>query len=138
MHRRGGDVRNAQRARTNLAPKLASKAVWSLTKDDLRVWRDSLREKMSPASVNRVITTLRAALNLAAEDGAGRIHNREAWKAGLKAVGGGTKARNVILSESEVRAIVGAAYRDSEQFGLLVEVLAVTGAHQPGAEFTRQ
>jgi integrase len=125
---RGGDLNNVARARLHLTDKLANKAVGSLTKADLAAWRDGLKEKMKPASVNRTIAALRAALNLAAEDGGGRIANREAWRSGLKAIGGAVKARNVILDESDVRTVIGAAYRDSDEFGEFVELAAVTGA----------
>jgi integrase len=126
LESRGGASANVSRVRGHMTDKVARKAIASLTRDDLKDWRDSLREKLKPASVNRVITTLRAALNLAADDG--HIANREAWKTGLKAIAGAGKARNVILSEADVRAVIGAAYRNSDEFGLLVEVLAVTGA----------
>jgi integrase len=125
---RGADLGNIVRVRAHLTDKLAKKVVGTLTKADLTAWRDSLKDKMAPASVNRTMTALRAALNLAAEDGGGRIVNREAWKTGLKAIGGAGKARNVILDESDVRTVIGAAYRDSDEFGEFVEIAAVTGA----------
>jgi integrase len=125
---RGGDVRSVSRARLRMSPRLAQKAVGSLAKEDLTTWRDSLKGKMKPASVNRTITALRAALNLAAEDADGRITNREAWRSGLKAISGAGKARNVILDEADVRVVISAAYQDSKEFGLLVELAAVTGA----------
>jgi integrase len=128
LKNRGGDPGNIMRVRAHLSDKLAKKAVGSLAKEDLTAWRDSLRDKLKPASINRTMTALRAALNLAAEDGGGRIHNREAWKTGLKAIGGASKARNVILSEQDVRAVIGAAYRDSKEFGEFVELAAITGA----------
>jgi integrase len=119
---RGGDVGPVSRARLHLTDKLMRKAVASLTREDLRSWRDSLVGKMAPASVNRVITAVRAALNLQ------ETPNRDAWRSGLQAIPGAGRARNVILTESDVRAIVGAAYRRSNEFGLLVELAAVTGA----------
>jgi len=94
---RGGDPKNVVRTRMHLTDKLANKAVGSLTKVDLKGWRDGLiKAKMKPITVNRTMTALRAALNLAAEDAGGRITNREAWKSGLKAFEGASKARNVI------------------------------------------
>jgi integrase len=53
---------------------------------------------------------------------------RQAWKIGLAAIPDAERARNVILSDVEVRAIVAAAYKDSVEFGEFVEVIAVTGA----------
>ncbi len=110
------------RARLHLTDKLMRKAVASLTREDLGSWRDSLVSKMTPASINRVITAVRAALNLQ------ETPNRDAWRYGLQAISGAGRARNVILTESDMRAIVGAAYRRSNEFGLLVELAAVTGA----------
>jgi integrase len=98
-----------------------------LAVNDLCGWRDELAQKLTPAGVNRTANALRAALNLAADTDE-RISSREAWKVGLKAIPDTSKARNVVLNEHEVRAIIAAAYRDSEEFGLLVELTAVTGA----------
>ncbi len=123
---RGGDVRSVSRLRLHLSDKLARKDVGSLTKEELEAWRDSLKGKMKPASVNRTITALRATLNMVA-DGNERI-TRRPWAVGLRAIGGAGKARNVILDEQDVRTVIGAAYQDSNEFGLLVELAAVTGA----------
>jgi integrase len=50
-------------------------------------------------------------------------------KAALKAIGGEEAgARNVILDDADRRTLRGAAYRDSEEVGLLIDVLAETGA----------
>jgi integrase len=129
LQSRGGDIANVSRARLHLTDKLAKKPVRSLTKTDFTAWRDHLIEKdLKPATVNRIMTSLRAALNLAAEDESNRIANREAWKTGLKEVEDPSEPRNVILDENDVRNAIGASYRYSAEFGLLVEVLAVTGA----------
>jgi integrase len=128
LQSRGGDLDNVARVRAHLSDKLAKKAVRALVKADLTAWRDDLKTRLQPASVNRTMAALRAALNLAAEDEGTRITSREAWKSGLKAIGGTGKARNVILNEHDVRTVIGAAYRDSAEFGLLVELAAVTGA----------
>jgi integrase len=123
---RGGNVKAVTRVRRHLTDGLANKPVGALAQSDLSAWRDSLLTRMKPASVNRTITVVRAALNLAADTDE-RITKRP-WKTGLKAVAGAGKARNVILNEVDVRAVIGAAYRDSERFGELVELAAVTGA----------
>jgi integrase len=128
LKHRAGDPGNIVRLRAHMPAKLGNKIVRSLTKEDLTTWRESLREKLAPASVNRTMTTLRAALNLVAEEAGNRIANREAWKTGLKAISGAGKARNVILDEQDVRTIIGAAYRHSAEFGELIEMAAVTGA----------
>jgi integrase len=124
---RGGDVNNAKRIRCHLTEKLAKKTVGSLTAGELRAWRDRLATKMTRASVIRTTNALKAALNRAA-DADERITNRGAWKVGLKALGAAGEARNIILTEAQVRAIVAAAYRDSDAFGEFVDVIAVTGA----------
>jgi integrase len=123
---RDGDPNNVARVRAYLSEDLGNKAVGALTQDDLTTWRDKLKTKMGAASVNRTMASLRAALNLAA-DGNERITKRP-WKAGLKRIKGAGNSRNVVLTEHDVRAVIGAAYRDSKEFGLLVELAAVTGA----------
>jgi integrase len=124
---RGGDPYNARRVRTHLTGALMSKPVALLGATELKRWRDELATKMAPASVNRTRTNLRAALELmAAHDP--RIGNRQAWKVGLAGLPNSQNARNVILSNDEVRRIVECAYEHDRALGLLVEVAAVTGA----------
>jgi integrase len=127
LNTRGGDVNNAQRARCHLTEKLGRKAVGALTSGELRAWRDGLKTKMTAASVVRTCATLKAALNLAAATDE-RITNQAAWKVGLAAIPGAGESRNVILDDKEVRAIVAAGYKASEEFGEFVDVIAVTGA----------
>jgi hypothetical protein len=79
------------------------------------------------ATVNRIISPLAAALTLAASQDQ-RINNKSAWKVGLQKLPGAGRARNVVLAEAEVRAVVAAAYEDSFEWGLLIETAAVTGA----------
>jgi integrase len=87
-----------------------------------------VRKKLAPASINRSASVFKAALNLAADQDE-HIVNHRAWEKGLLSIPDATQARNVILSETAVRDLVGQGYRAvSEPFGLLVEVAAVTGA----------
>jgi integrase len=123
---RDGDPGNVVRVRAHLSEELGSKAVGALTQNDLTAWRDELKTKMAAASVNRTMSALRAALNVAA-DGNERITKRP-WKTGLKRIKGASTSSNVILTEQDVRTVIGAAYQDSKEFGLLVELAAVTGA----------
>jgi integrase len=51
--------------------------------------------------------------------------------------GDGGSARNVILEESEVRSVIAAAYRQSDELGLYVELMAVTGARPSQLERLR-
>ena len=127
LQTRGSDVANVERVRIHLSDKLAQKNVALLTTSDLRAWRDGLARELAAATVNRTASALRAALNLAADQNE-RIVSRKSWEVGLATIPDAERARNVILPETQVRAIIAAAYKESEQFGLLVELAAVTGA----------
>jgi integrase len=124
---RGADVDNVARVRVHLKDALAERPIALLTIDELRRWRDGLRKIMAPASVNRVCNAFRAALNLAADNAKGTI-SRAAWEIGLKAIPNSTESRNVVLPESHIRLLILEAPKESEEFGLFVEVAAVTGA----------
>src|SRR5215470_5091607 len=82
---------------------------------------------MAPASVNRTCTALKAALNLAANQDE-RIISRRAWENGLALIPNADEPRNVILADDVVRSLVAEAHNQSPQFGLLVELAAITGA----------
>ena len=128
LESRGADAQNANRVRRHLPPTLATKPVALLTMNDLRHWRDGLVSKgVAPATINRTRAGLRAALELAAslDD---RITNRNAFRSGLKGLPGGKNARRVVLPDADVLRIVEAAYQEDRAFGVLVEVLAQTGA----------
>ena len=124
---RGGLVANALRVRHHLPPALASKTVSLLTSRELQRLRDGLVQKIKPSSVNRLFRGLKAALNLAAKHDA-RITNAQAWKVGLAALPDAHRARNVILTDEQVRALIAAAYAEDSALGVFVEVGAVTGA----------
>jgi integrase len=121
---RGGDIHNVKRVRLHLSPALAGKSVALLTVDDLRDWRDGLRRRL--ATVNRICTVLKAALNLAAAKDI-RLSPR-AWEVGLATILNAEETRNVILHDAEVLALIEEAATYGREFGLLVEVAAVTGA----------
>jgi integrase len=127
LRTRGGDVGNLTRVRNHLPPALRAKAVALLGAGDLRRWRDRLAAKLAPATVNRTCTVLKAALNLVADNDE-RIANRRAWDNGLAIIPDAMQSRNVILDEATVRWIIAEAQVISPQFGLLVELAAVTGA----------
>jgi hypothetical protein len=145
---RGADAGNVKRARAHLSPDILTRTVSSLNAGELKRWRDKLAKSMAPSSVNRTATCLKAALNLAADHDE-RI-TRRTWETGLAVIPDAEKSRNVILTDATVRAIVAEAYRShaklaeqlegdarrkveeeahrwADAFGLLVEVLAVTG-----------
>jgi integrase len=124
---RGADVDNVARVRIHLKGALAERPIALLTVDELKRWRDGLRKVMAPASVNRVCNALRASLNLAADNAKGSV-NRGPWEIGLKAIPDSMESRNVVLPESHIRRLILEAPKESEEFGLFVEVAAVTGA----------
>lgn len=126
LEARGADVGNVARVRNHLTDGLAERPIALLTAHSLETWRNDLLEDMLPASVNRVATSLRAALNLAADGIEGL--NRAAWEIGLRAIPDASEARNVVITDAEVRRVVGEAAKESPEFALFVEVAAVTGA----------
>jgi integrase len=128
LESRGADAQNAKRVRRHLTPALETKPVALLTMNDLRHWRDGLVSKgVGPATINRTRAGLRAALELAASLDH-RIGNRSVFKDGLKGLPGGKNARRVVLPDADVLRIVETAYQQDRALGLLVEVLAQTGA----------
>jgi integrase len=124
---RGGDLANVRRVRVRLPDRLLTKTVALLTAGELRRWRDGLVTIVKPATANRTCRAFKAALNLATEHDE-RIVNRRAWQIGLASIPDAEQSRNVILTDAVVHEIIAAAYRQSHEMGLLVEVAAVTGA----------
>jgi integrase len=124
---RGGDCANVARVRVHLTETLANKRVALLTARELRNWRDGLVKRLASATVNRTATAMKAALNLVADHDE-RIVSRQPWEMGLTTIPDAEESRNVILSEATIRKIISEAYQESEEFGLLIEVSAVTGA----------
>jgi integrase len=89
--------------------------------------RDGLLKKgLAPSSVNRTCAAFQAALELAAAQDP-RITNQNAWRQGLAALPDAEQSRNVIIPEDAILRIISAAHV-SREFGVLVEVAAVTGA----------
>lgn len=123
---RGAGLDNAARLLFNLPAAMLKRPVGLLDVTELRKWRDAAVKRMAPASVNRLITILKATLNLAAARDE-RLSTRP-WEIGLAALPEATSARNVVLPESTIRQLVHAAREQSAEFGLLVETLALTGA----------
>lgn len=127
LKNRGGDVGNAARARGHLSAAMLQKSVALLTANELKRWRDGLTKALSDGSINRIANALRAALNLAADTDE-RIIDRRAWEIGLETLPDAVESRNVILSTKSIQRIVAEAYAAGDEFGLLVEVAATTGA----------
>jgi integrase len=123
---RGGDVGNVRRVRLHLPAALAQRTISLLGARELRHWRNGLLNKgLKPASADRSARVLKAALNLAAKDDP-RISNT-AWRDGLARLPDAEVARNVVLPDATIRTVIGAAYDVGRDFGLFVEVAAVTG-----------
>ncbi len=132
LEKRDGDAENVRRVRIRLSDTLLDRPVSSLTRDELRDWRDGMRhartgKPLARATINRTCTVLRAALNFAA-DGDERITNRRAWQIGAADLPDAEESRNVILDDATVRRLIAEAHAMCPAFGLLVEVAAVTGA----------
>jgi integrase len=124
---RGADPANVSRIRVYLKESLTSRAVASLTSDELNQWRNGLLKVMARSSVNRACNAFRAALNFVANGSKGAL-SRSAWDFGLKGLPGATETRNVVIPEAHVRRIVTEAPKEGVEFGLFVEVAAVTGS----------
>jgi integrase len=122
---RGAGVDNVTRLVFNLTLTMLKRPVALPDVTELRQWRDAAVKRMTPASVNRVVTILKAVLNLAAARDE-QLRTR-AWEIGLAALPEATAARNVVLPEATVRRLVHAAREQSDEFGLLVETLVLTG-----------
>src|SRR5262245_2067432 len=111
----------------HLPETLASKLVGTLNARELRSWRDALSDKgLAPGSVTRYAKALGAALRHAAAMDQ-RVTNTSAVTVGLASLPGSVNARNLILADGIVHALVRAAYEVRPTLGLLVEVLATTG-----------
>lgn len=129
LETRGGRKYNATQLRLHLIDGLKSKAVALLTERELRDWRAGLvKAGLKPSSADRIGRSLKAALALAARDK--HITNAAAWKNGLKKLPDSEVARNVILPDQTVAALVTGSYDEDRDFGLLIDVLAETGARE--------
>jgi integrase len=127
LEARNANPYNAESPRVHLTSVLLAKPVQLLNAHELKKWRDGLLTKVAPATVNRVCRCLFAALELARHHDE-RIQNRHAWEVGLAGLPDAHGSRNVILSDDKVREFVAAAYGRDDQLGLLIDVLAGTGA----------
>ncbi|SHG08350.1 tyrosine-type recombinase/integrase [Bradyrhizobium erythrophlei] len=130
LETRGGRKYNATQLRLHLTDAIKSKAVALLTERELRDWRAGLVKKgLKPSSADRIGRSFKAALALAARNDK-RIANSSAWKNGLRKLADSEVARNVILPDQTVAALVGGSYDEDQDFGALIDVLAETGARE--------
>jgi integrase len=127
---RGAQKGNATQIRHNLPDTLGAKPVALLTEKELRTWRNGMVKRgLKPASADRVARVFKAALHLAAADDP-RITNIAAWRNGMKRLPDGETARNVILGDEMVCAVVHACYEDEHDLGVFIDTLAETGARE--------
>jgi integrase len=124
---RGANPYNARWPLKYLPSLLLAKPIPLIDAQELRRWRDSLLADHAAATVNRLAGATVAALNLAAQHDP-RIKSSQAWRVGLQGLPDAQRARNVILSDDQVRRLIAAAYNRNEPLGLLVDVLAMSGA----------
>ncbi|MCK1525680.1 MULTISPECIES: site-specific integrase [unclassified Bradyrhizobium] len=130
LETRGGRKYNATQLRLHLTDALKSKAVALLTERELRDWRAGLvKAGLKPSSADRIGRSLKAALALAARNDK-RVTNAAAWKNGLRKLPDSEIARNAILPDQTVAALVTGSYDEDRGFGLLIDVLAETGARE--------
>ncbi|KWV59810.1 hypothetical protein AS156_30255 [Bradyrhizobium macuxiense] len=129
LEARDGSKYNATGVRRHLG-SLSSKTVALLTERELRDWRAGLvKQGLKRSSADRIARSLKAALALATSNDK-RIANAAAWKNGLKKLPDSEVARNVILSDQTVAALVRGSYEAAHDYGVLIDVLAETGARE--------
>jgi integrase len=102
--------------------KLSPVKVSDLTRLRIRRWHEAIAEKRTKSTANRVLTTLKAALNRAWEDE--HVTNTDAWRR-VKPFKGADKAKVDWLSVDECRRLQNACEPD---FRDLVHGALVTGA----------
>ena len=118
---------------------LSGKLVLELEVNDLKEWiAYMLRQRrwktstecLSPQSVQRIATWLKAALNRAADTYPKAGFNRDIWKVGLSMRDADVKssAMDAFRETPVISALVREAYRQDSAFGLLCHVAAETGA----------
>jgi integrase len=126
---RGRNSYNARIVRSHLPAHLAEQPLSQVTAKMLRGWRDHLiKGGMLPATVNRVLKPARAAFTLAATLDPRAAANVQAWRTGLAEIPGTVTARDAVLTDAQVLAVVAAAYDVSAELGLYVQVHAEVGA----------
>jgi integrase len=124
----GGNPYNARLAALHTPPSILAKPIQLLSVAELQNWRNALLDGRTPGTVNRIIVTLSAALNLAA-DLDPRITVRP-WRIGLKKLRAARRSRNVVLPADQIATLVALAYEVSPEFGRYLETAATTGARR--------
>jgi len=127
LEARDGCKWNVGRIRKNLPQSMLKRPVALISVKELNDWRNDMAKRFEPAGVNRLATVLKAVLNLAATTSAKKL-DTDVWKKGLKALPNARRNNNVVLPDDQVVRLVLAARAYEANFGLLVEVMAQTGA----------
>jgi integrase len=123
---RGGRPYNAQQPRALLPAAMLGKTIALISRGELERWRDGLVGDRQAATVNRLMNGLMASIALAAKsDSRLRQHLPEIK---IEPLPSASRARNVVLTDDQVRAVLAAAYERDPQLGLFVDVLAATGS----------
>jgi len=125
LEARNGDRRNWSRLRHNLPPLMLKRLLATITPKDLSLWRNAIAERQKPSSVNRLVIVFRAVMHLAAKHGA-KLDPK--WRDGLETLPNSREAHNDVRPQETVARLVHAARERSPEAGLMVEVLAQTGA----------
>jgi integrase len=124
----GGRSTNASQPLSHLPASLLAVPVALLRVRDLRNWRNDLLKTMKESSANRLSKSLKAALNLAAQNDE-RIANKAAWKIGLAKIPEPENTKsNIVLTDEQVRDVVAGCYEIDGGLGLWIELHAATGA----------
>lgn len=126
----GGNAESRLRLHVLSDEKFSSTRLARLRSSNFDDWRAKLPSTLKPASINRLMSDLRAALNAAAEK-----HRRELpgnvaaeIRVGTKAISAAVEARHQLLTDKQVKAVVEAAYDVDADFGGVVLLAAATGA----------
>jgi len=125
LRARNQNPQNAVWVRSHLTTMLLSKPVALLSSRELQRWRDSLLEKISASSINRLCGSFVAALNLAASHDH-RLKN--VWRVGLQSLPDADEDRNVVLADDQVRTFVAACYQHDTALGSFADTMAETGS----------
>jgi hypothetical protein len=124
LKQRGNRTYNATRPRGYLTDADLATPLASIDEKWLKAWCKHLSEQdLEPATVNRIMSCLRAALTEADKD------RTLLWQAGLKAIPDATEANNVVIDDPAIaQRWVADSYALDHQLGLLTHVGGETGA----------
>jgi integrase len=110
--------------------KFASTLLARLSASDIGRWRKGLSKEMRPASVNRLMNDLRAALRATIDQHWRDLPQTLAKEieTGLRSLPSAEVARHALLSDDQIRRVIETAYLVDADLGDIVLLLAATGA----------